>query len=479
MINKVTFLNTLYCPVLGWLTSKPSRNANESIDFSTQFHLFEGNEIGKKARDFFNDGILVDDKNTNSARKMTERLINNKKVQCIYEGLFIHDAFVTRPDILFRENKKAWNIIEVKSGINLKEEYIQDIAYTAMVLKECGIVLNNSILYLLYKDYRRNTTNKPLFIGYNVTEETNYFIQKYDQFKRDVIRIINQDKKPSIDEHYKCKGCPHYSICFGEMKRDHLFYLPRINEKKYDELKSMNINSIKQIPETFKLSATQKPVRDSLINNCIIHIKDLRKLLDTLEWPVYYLDFETMTTALPLYDDVAPYTQIPTQFSIHKCISIDTIDLHFEYLSENKTDCRKVLTEKLIDALSQTGSILTYSSFEKRIINELVRLFPQLSNKLELIINRLVDLENIVKAIYHPDFFGSYSIKKVLPALVPKMSYENLEINNGSDAMSVFAMIELDLIQKDDIPKIRENLLKYCEQDTLAMVKLHSALSKL
>lgn len=202
-------------------------------------------------------------------------------------------------------------------------------------------------------------------------------------------------------------------------------------------------------------------------------------MLNTVKWPVYYLDFESMMTAIPLYNDTAPYTQIPTQYSIHYKENTDSTYKHFEYLSSTNTDCRKDLADNLISNLGVEGTIFSYSSFEKIIINALISLFPEKAKQLQKIIERIYDLESIVKCTYHPQYMGSYSIKKTLPALLPSLSYSDLEINNGSMAMSVFALIVIGIIDSSKEENIRKSLLKYCERDTLAMVKLHEELMKI
>jgi len=184
-------------------------------------------------------------------------------------------------------------------------------------------------------------------------------------------------------------------------------------------------------------------------------------------------------TAIPLYPNIAPFTQIPTQYSIHKCSEPGHIIEHYEYLSNPSKDCRKKIAESLINDLKEEGSIIIYSSFEKTIINNLGQLFPDLSPELSSLINRMTDLEAIIrKNYYHPGFHGSTSIKNTLPVLVPDMTYEGLDISEGDSAMAAFAYLALSKYENSDIETIKRNLLDYCKQDTLAMVKLHQQLAE-
>ena len=169
-----------------------------------------------------------------------------------------------------------------------------------------------------------------------------------------------------------------------------------------------------------------------------------------------------------------------TQFSIHHRDSIDGQTRHSEYLADATRDCERELAEALIDALGEEGSIIVYSSFEKTRIGALRDALSDLSEALEAILDRLVDLYSIVaKQVYHPEFQGSFSIKKVLPALVPPLSYADLDIRDGDTAITRFARMARGEISADQIEVTREQLLEYCKMDTLAMVLLHETLSAL
>ncbi len=182
-------------------------------------------------------------------------------------------------------------------------------------------------------------------------------------------------------------------------------------------------------------------------------------------------------TAIPLYPDMTPYTPLPTQYSIHKCSEPGHAIAHSEYLADPGRDCIRELAEHLIFNLKGEGSIIVYTSFERTIINGLARVYPNLVADLNLLIDRMVDLEAIIrKNFYHPRFHGRTSIKRTLPVLVPEMSYEGLEIGDGHTAMAVFALLALGKYEYSEVETLKRNLLEYCKQDTLAMVKLHEQL---
>jgi hypothetical protein len=182
-------------------------------------------------------------------------------------------------------------------------------------------------------------------------------------------------------------------------------------------------------------------------------------------------------TALPLYPEIAPHAQVVTQYSVHECGKPGRADRHFEYLADPSRDCRRKLAERLVADLGTEGSVVVYSSFERQRIGELARLFPDLAGPLAAISERLFDLLQVVRAhYYHPAFHGSYSIKTVLPVLVPDMTYEGMAIGDGGAAMARFARMALGRCSRAECEATRRELLAYCGQDTMAMVRLHERL---
>ncbi|MBZ5614669.1 MAG: DUF2779 domain-containing protein [Acidobacteriia bacterium] len=207
----------------------------------------------------------------------------------------------------------------------------------------------------------------------------------------------------------------------------------------------------------------------------------LSAALQNIEWPCHYLDFETVATVLPLYPTFGCHRQVVTQFSIHHRGSIDAEPSHSEYLAgDPKTNCERELTEALIEKLGEHGSIIVYTKFEEKRIEALRDAFPDLAAPLQSILGRLLDLEKMIEGnVYHPEFRGSFSIKKVLPALVPDLSYAELNIRDGDTAIARFARMAKGEVSGDEAETTRRQLLKYCEMDTYAMLKLHEVLLRL
>jgi predicted RecB family nuclease len=480
VINKKQFLDAFSCLKLGWINSHNTNNSIAEDDYDSQLKILEGIEIGKTARKLFPNGKLIDEKEISSAITKTKNMLADTSIKIIFEAAFSVEDFIARPDILIRNTDNSLEIIEVKSSVNDKPELVDDISYTGMILQLAGLSINKYSLMLISKDYRLGMNYKNMFKTIDHTEDVKQRINEMLEKKKIIASALLQNSSPAGTLIYQCRQCDYLDTCFPEYaKIESIFNLPRLSEKQFDELKTLGIKSIKEIPDYFKLNSTQLLAKRSIIENKIIKTNDLNVLLEDISWPIYYLDFESMMTAIPLYKNTAPYTQIPTQFSIHYVEKLNKPSIHFEYLSSKIGDCRNELADNLITYLGLQGTIFSYSSFEKTIIKGLIELFPGKETKLQAIIDRIYDLEAIVKCLYHPEFRGSYSIKKTLPALVPSLNYDDLDIHNGSMAMSVFALMIKGIIDPSKEEKIRTSLLKYCERDTLAMVRLHEEIMKL
>lgn len=351
-------------------------------------------------------------------------------------------------------------------------------AYTSMIIGKSGIKLNKISLYLISKEYGLGMSNEKLFNKIDQTYDILNRVKEFESHWQHFNEITGLPEKPELNLIFDCKNCMLYGKCYGNDIENHIFELPRLSKSKFDKLVESNIFSIGKIPDSFSLTEHQEKVRYAVKNRAPYISESLEtELNENIFWPAFYLDFETVMTVIHLYFNIAPYTQIPTQYSIHKCSNPGIIEKHFEYLADPSKDCRREIALNLITDLDNEGSIIIYSNFEKTIINNLISEFNDIADDLKNIIDRMIDLEKIIKKnFYHPDFHGSTSIKKTLPVIVPDMSYDEFSISEGDSAMAVFAYLAQGKYDSEEAEKIKKDLLLYCKQDTLAMVNLHEKL---
>lgn len=474
-VSKQIFLNALTCPTLGWLLrSWQTKRAEFSL--GQRFFIEQGVDIGRRARELYPEGLLIEDRWMKPASEKTERAMNDPAVPVIFEGAFATGGLVCRADILKR-NDAGWHLIEVKSGVNDREAFIDDMAYTAMVIDSCGVHITGVSLLLVSRDFRLGMENEGLFTEIDHTDEVMERVEEFKTIREEIEEITRAPLKPEPRLILECRKCDLFRECVGQDIEYHIFDLPRLDQDQFDQLAEWGAVRIEDIPDEFPLNERQAMVKECVLANEPFAGDNLRSKLAAVSWPAYYLDFETVMTAIPLYPGIAPYTQIPTQYSVHRCTDIGVIADHREYLAYPARDCRRELAEKLINDLGEEGSIIVYSAFEKAVVNSLGRLYPDLLDKLSPLPERMLDLEALIrKNYYHPEFHGSTSLKITLPVLVPDLSYDDLEIAEGSSAMATFAYLARGIWEGEEAEDIKRRLMEYCKQDTLAMVKIHQRL---
>ena len=473
-INKNLFLKTLECPVYAWHLYRCLVPKDNSL--TDDFLIMEAKNIHNMAKLLFKDGVQVSGK-FDEALQQTKDLIKDKTVKTIFEPVFEYDGFVAKADILHRTENNLWEIIEVKSGNKWKHKYISDTAYISLIATKTISSLSKATLYLLSKDFRLGNSIEELFTKVDCSFDVFTRAEDYSILLDTVKDILFAETPKKKKLKMPCKNCGLFKQCTGEGIEYHIFDLPRLSQLVFDKLCENKIYDIKNLPEDIELTQMQKIVKDCVINDKVYISPELKTELEKIVFPCYYLDFESVMTIYPLYNNIAPHTQVLTQYSVHKCDRIEHIVDHFEYIADHKQDCRKRIAKQLVEILGTQGSIITYSSAEKQIIEKLILLCPELEEQFEAIIERIVDLEAILRVNYYDKrFHGRTSIKKVLPVMIPQMNYNELEIGEGGLALSAFAYMAMGLYDEEKVKETKTNLLKYCEQDTLALVEMHKFL---
>ncbi len=258
--------------------------------------------------------------------------------------------------------------------------------------------------------------------------------------------------------------------------------MPRISSKKMHELSSRGIESIHDIPDSFSLSEIQSRVKKSVQKDKAIFEATMKKELKHLSYPIYFMDFETINPAVPRHKGMSPYNMLLFQWSVHVMKSRKSKPDHYEFLHDVTSDPREKFITSLLSVLEEhkKAPIVVYNQgFESGRLSELAVFFPKFSKRIDRIKKRLWDLLPVIrKNVYHPDFCGSFSIKNVLPVLIPGMSYKNMKVADGREAGIVYEKMIYDNLSCREKKALKNNLLKYCCQDTLAMVKLLERLQR-
>lgn len=470
-ITKSLFLSAAACPAQAWYAvSEGSVSITSPFD---RLKMEEGNEIQERARRQFPGGRF------GGTVQQTKRLLASKGDVTIFEAAFEVDGYRTRADVLVRVGK-AYRVVEIKSSLYdaqaVKDELIDDLAYTTMVLRRAGLRIVQAELCLLNRDWRLGVPDRTLFV---LGDYTKAVLAQAAAFDTDWDRLkgaITGKARPEARLLPACKKCEYFKgPCIGKRIKNPIFQLPRLAEPRFHKLVDAGVKSIPDVPANEELTPGQARVRKAVVSGKPVIDKPLlRSLLTEVKWPALYLDFETVATALPLWPDVAPHEQVVTQYSLHRCDKPGTVAQHREYLADPSRDCRRELAERLLSDTEGRGSVIHYSSFEKTMINGLAKRLPSLAKRLRALTARLFDMERFFSQAYcHPGFEGRTSIKVVLPTLVPGMDYEGLEVGDGGDAVAAFVGMAKGEYDAALMVNVRKMLLEYCKQDTLAMVRLH------
>ena len=477
-LSKSRFCSAIQCKKRIWLEI----NKPEEKEVENEALLDNGTLVGEKAREYFGEYTQIPFSEKLSDMIDTTASAMKREKIVIAEASFVYDNNFCSVDIL-KKNGNELEIYEVKSSTETKDIYLYDLAYQVYILRSLGYNIKKACIMHINSSYVRkgNLNLKELFIIENKTNET---LKMQDDIKNEISLIkqeVNTKEELNIDigihcvTHYKC---PFFKYCTRNLKEGNVFDLRGMRDATkfnlykngviyYDDLLKSDISDIYKQQIEFEINSLDDYVDKNRI----------KEFLSTLSYPLYFLDFETYQQPIPEFDDVKPYMQIPFQYSLHYKLDESSTLEHKEFLAESNADPRRLLAERLVDDIPMNTCVLAYNMmFEKMVIKNLAQIYPDLKKHLLNIHDNMHDLMIPFKNrdYYTKDMHGSYSIKYVLPALFPNdssLDYHNLElIHNGSEAMNSFTnLVNLD---EESRKKIRECLLKYCELDTYAMVKI-------
>ena len=489
-LSKSLYTKGIQCVKALWLKKYKKEILTPPLEASLA--IFErGNEVGELACKLFPKGKkVVYSKDFSSMVNTTKEYIE-QGVRNIYEATFVYEGILVLVDILVVKEEGV-HIYEVKSSSHIKDIYIHDTSIQTYVLKKLGFNVLSSNLVHINSSYIRGDYLDlyKFFTVVNISKEV-------EDLQKDIpavlinFKLYLDDKinEPNIDIGKHCKNpypCDATEYCWTKQRQIPVYSIFNIfnqGSKKQIELYDEGIKNVEDIPEDFDMTSAQKQaVQNYKTKETYINKEKIQEFLNTLTYPIYHLDFETFQQAIPQWQGISAFMQIPFQYSLHIEQEDGSIE-HKEFLALDGIDPRKELSKKLCKDIPSDVTVLAYNmSFEQGVIKKLASNFPKKSSHLLAINENMKDLmfPFLKKYYVKPEMKGSYSIKYVLPALDKKMqeSYKKLEgVQNGSQAMNVYA--NLSKQAEVDKKRIRKNLLKYCELDTLAMVKILNKLKKI
>ncbi len=472
-----------------------------------------GNEVEKLARGMFPDGYLVE-KRSEGAQELTKKLML-VHTPIIFQAVFSTDKYLAATDVLkWNKEAKAYDLYEIKMSstegenddvledgkepkVNKKKElqYEYDLAFQTNVAKLCGVNFNKKYLVRLNKKYKRvgDLDYSKLFEITDKTEVLNETFLSIALTEMNSAYEYLSAKNTPIGRcscYYKGRSshCTSFSISNPDVPTYSVHDLNRIgNSKKLlGELLNEGILKVDDVPEEMvkpkkakKGEEDKKPIKLNQVRvyktkQPIIDIEAIKMELNSLKFPLYFLDYETYPTAIPPFSGYHPYQHIVFQYSLHILKSKDAELEHKECLILEGDPAEKIVAS-LRENIGDTGSVISwYKSFENSRNKELAGLVPEQAEFLHSVIERTYDLMDIVDKQYyvHHGFKGSSSIKKVQPVIAPNFSYKDLDVQNGTMAIEAYRQISVGELKGKEVEEKRKQMLKYCEYDTLIMYKI-------
>lgn len=447
---------------------------------ATQAMFDKGHEVGQLARQLYPDGVEIPGEyyDYDTCLGNTSESLRHRKP--LFEPAFLHNRSYARADILEPIGRSEWDLVEVKSSANVKPEYYDDLALQWFAITGSGVKLKRCHILHIDSSYVRRGGIEPkkLFRKSDVTAEVKELLPSVAEHVHRMIGTVRKSSPPRVDIGPHCgtpHACPMESICWKSVPEQNVLTITRIGQRGYEWMKD-GIVHIKDLPRDAKLSSNQS-IQVAATKTGTPHINHGRisDFLSRISYPAYFLDFETFMSAIPIIEGTRPFENIPFQYSLHVQASPRSKPRHHAFLATGERDPRAEILRNLKPLIGTEGSIIAYNSvFEIRCLKESANANREYDRWVESLRPRFLDLLAPFRSFhyYHPDQYGSGSIKAVYPALVGK-DYDGMDISEGGTASREYMRVTFGKdVEPDDRERVRKALLDYCETDTMAMVEI-------
>jgi predicted RecB family nuclease len=481
-LSKSRFTTGLQCyRQLWWQAHEP--DAPELAADAAQRAIFDqGSEVGRVAREHVPGGVLIDlPYHALAERVEATRIALETGAPAIYEASFSADDTFVAVDILERV-PDGWALIEVKSTTRLRPEHLPDIAVQLHVLRKCGLpVVRAELMHLNRACVHPHLAD--LFTRVDVTAALEPILAPVPaEIGRQLAMLRGPLPDVPIGRHCdEPHECPFKSRCWPELPENHISTLYYVGSRRW-ELEAQGFTTIHDLPEDFPLQPPAERQRRAIRTGATVVEPGLGPALAALAGPLAVVDFETIAPAIPVWNGCHPYDPVPVQFSVHAQDGRGSW-IHSEWIAEGPEDPRAELVRRLAAACAGARTILAYhADYERQCLKLVAEALPELGEPIESILARLADALPLVRDhVYHPGFGGSFGLKAVLPALVPELGYDGLEIADGMSASRELQrlLLEGEAVLPAERARLRESLRRYCELDTWGVVRLLGRLEEL
>lgn len=467
---------------LWWEVHEPDA-AELKPDVRLQAVFDRGHRVGELARERFAGGTLIDFEPWKVAERVqaTSAAIRRGD-RVVFEASFAAGGAFAALDVL-EKRSRGWGVVEVKATLDVKPQFLPDIAVQVHAVRSAGVDVRRAELMHLNRECTFPDL-RDLFVREDVTSAANELVRAVPrQLRR--MRTALDGPLPEVEPGDQCHDpydCPFAPRCRPELPPHHVSTLYRLNARRLAALVDSGYERIHDLPEDVDLPPVAARQVRAVRSRKLVVEPGLRDALSGIRPPVAFLDFESVNPAVPAWNGCRPFQHVPVQMSCH-VVHARERTAHHEHLGEADCDPRPALAEAVVRACFEARTVVAYNArFERDCLAHLASAVPEQRRRLEAIRDRVVDLLPIVLGnVYHPEFRGSFGLKSVVPALVPGLGYDDLEVADGATASTTLEALLLapERFSAAERGRVRHRLMAYCERDTLALARLYVALRAL
>jgi hypothetical protein len=497
-LSKSDYMLFLRHPAWLWL-KKFDKSKLPPIDDDLQAMFDAGHEFESYVEKLFPDAIRIGFNNFDEYLALTGKTLQeiSKGTQTIFQGRLEVDGLTCIFDILKKVGEKEFDLIEIKASTKAKPEHEYDLAFQLLVLEKSGYSVRNILVIHANKEYERNGEIDPNIIcsQTDISEKVRALKNITEEQVAIAQAVLNKQEIPDISlRHVNRVGVPGVSQWFQEwltiyktLKPNgdpyNVYELSYPSSEQIGKLEDAGITRIADVPDELVLRPKQfAQIKTTREDKPIVDKEKIREFLEDLQYPLYFFDYETLSSVIPFFDGMSPYKDYPFQYSLHVLRTPDAELEHYEYLHAENSNPMPGLLKQLKQNIGNEGTVLTWNmSYEKGCNDRMVALYPEHAEFLAELNERIDDLMTPFSEMwyFHKDFFGSASVKRVMPVLASELSYKELNVGNGLLARRMWTQAVLEGKHLDKRPQIMEDLSKYCTLDTFAMVRILEVLRKI
>ncbi len=488
-LSKSEYMMFLKHPAWLWL-KKHDKSKLPQVTESVQARFDAGHNFEKYAEELFSDGVKLGFNNYNEYLSLPERTAEaiKKGAKTIFQGRFEVNDITCIVDVLEKNKDGSFNLVEIKSTTSVKDEHIEDLSFQNIVLQDSGLKIKSISVAYVNNEYIKmgKIVAKELVSIEDVTDRVEESMMKTRENISKALEAVSQRTMPDPSPRFVNTdlfdgALKEWLDIFEELRPETLdpqsiYYLAGINSRKIALLEDSSITKIEEIPEDFDLNKTQRLQYEAVKGaDRILDADSIKDFLVSFQFPLYFFDYETAQSLVPIYEGIKPYAQVPFQYSLHILETPDGELIHKEFLHTDSSNPVLPLLKQLKQDIGKVGTVLAWHmSFEKGRNSEMAEMFPEYKDFIDDLNSRIQDLKIPFSSgwFVDKDFFGSASLKAVLPVMVPELTYKALNVQNGTTAQSLWMNTFLSGEKYKNIDEIIDDLKKYCELDTFAMVEI-------